>query len=164
MKKYILLLSFLAFLTSCTSRNNVSTSTNHRTSTSIKGSASVRQIINTAEKYQGTPYKYAGTTRDGMDCSGLIFQVFSEHGISFPRVSRDQAQMGDEISKNNVKTGDLLYFATSGGSRVTHVGLVHHVKGDEIFFIHSSTSRGVIISSLEEKYWNKAFLFAKRVL
>ncbi|WP_435524963.1 C40 family peptidase [Chryseobacterium indoltheticum] len=64
-----------------------------------------------------------------------------------------------------VKPGDLLFFATSGGSRVSHVGIVYTIENDgEIKFIHASTSKGVIISSLNEKYWNKAYLHAQRVL
>lgn len=150
-------------MSSCTVRNNSHYSHEAKKINPVEN-VSVRALLHSANKYKGTPYKYAGTTKSGMDCSGLIFQVFSEHGISFPRVSRDQAEIGDLIPKHKIKKGDLLFFATSGGDRVSHVGLVHHLKGDEIFFIHSSTSKGVIISSLEEKYWSKAFLFAKRVL
>ena len=64
-----------------------------------------------------------------------------------------------------MKPGDLLFFATAGGSRVSHVGIVHDIGNDgEVKFIHASTSKGVIISSLNENYWNKAYLHAQRVL
>ena len=70
-----------------------------------------------------------------------------------------------KIEIKNTKPGDLIFFATSGGTKVSHVGIVHDIGNDgEVKFIHASTSKGVIISSLNEKYWNKAYLFARRVL
>ena len=63
------------------------------------------------------------------------------------------------------KPGDLVFFATAGGTKVSHVGIIHTINPNgEVTFIHSSTSKGVIISTLNEKYWNKAYLFVKRVL
>ena len=113
----------------------------------------------------GAPYKYAGNTSSGFDCSGLVSKVFDENNLKFPRRSEDQSKKGKEISIKEAKPGDLVFFATSGGTRVSHVGIVHDIgnKG-EVTFIHSSTSKGVIISSLNERYWNKAYLFARRVL
>ena len=80
-----------------------------------------------------------------------------------PRISRDQAKEGKEIRLRDVQEGDLVFFKTSGSS-ISHVGIVENVKNGEIFFIHASTSKGVIISSLEEIYWNKRFVKATRVL
>ena len=122
-------------------------------------------ILDNAENYLGTPYKYAGTTPAGFDCSGLVCKVFDEEKIQMPRRSSDQARQGRSINVSEARPGDLLFFATAGGSAVTHVGIVHDIKsGGEVTFIHSSTTKGVIISSLNEAYWNKAFLFAKSVL
>lgn len=130
-----------------------------------KISSNILSIIKDAEKYLGVPYKYAGNTSSGFDCSGLTTKVFSENNYKLPRRSSDQAKTGEEIHIRNVKPGDLLFFATSGGSNVTHVGIVHDIGNDgEVKFIHASTSKGVIISSLNEKYWNKAYLFARRIL
>jgi len=82
-----------------------------------------------------------------------------------PRRSSDQALQGKKIEIWEAKPGDLLFFATNGNGVVSHVGIVKEIKNrGEITFIHASTSKGVIVSSLNEKYWNKAFLFAKRVL
>ncbi|MDO5616820.1 MAG: NlpC/P60 family protein, partial [Cruoricaptor ignavus] len=79
--------------------------------------------------------------------------------------SSDQALTGDKITIKQVKPGDLLFFATSGGNRVSHVGIVQEIGSDgEVKFIHASTSKGVIVSSLNERYWNKAYLHATRVL
>ena len=125
----------------------------------------IKEILRDAEKYLGAPYKYAGNTSAGFDCSGLVSKVFDENNLKFPRRSEDQSKKGKEISIKEAKPGDLVFFATSGGTRVSHVGIVHDIcnKG-EVIFIYSSTSKGVIISSLNERYWNKAYLFARRVL
>ncbi|MDA8686103.1 C40 family peptidase [Robiginitalea sp.] len=121
-------------------------------------------VINTALTFAGVKYKYGGTTNKGMDCSGLLYVSFSANNIPFPRVSYDMATEGDKISVEEVQKGDLLFFRTSRRSgRINHVGLVVDVKDKEVRFIHASTSRGVIVSSLREGYWNAAFVKATRV-
>lgn len=128
-------------------------------------SRTVQNLLKDAEKYLGTPYKFGGNTSAGFDCSGFTVKVFAENDFKLPRRSSDQATTGKRIDLKNVRPGDLLFFATSGGSRVSHVGIVHDVKsGGEVTFIHASTSKGVIISSIKEKYWNNAYLHATRVL
>lgn len=130
-----------------------------------KVSGSIKSLLKDAENYLGTPYKFGGNTSSGFDCSGFTVKVFQDNNFSLPRRSSDQADAGKSIDIKTVKPGDLLFFATSGGSRVSHVGIVHTIENDgEIKFIHASTSKGVIISSLNEKYWNKAYLHAQRVL
>ncbi|TXF79447.1 C40 family peptidase [Chryseobacterium sp.] len=132
---------------------------------SEKMSAAVRNLIEDSEKYLGAPYKYAGNTSAGFDCSGFTEKVFAENKVQLPRRSADQANTGKEIEIRRAEPGDLLFFATSGGETVSHVGIVHDIGSDgEVKFIHASTSKGVIISSLNEKYWNKAYLFTRRVL
>ena len=127
--------------------------------------AKAASILSDAEKYLGAPYRAGGMTYSGFDCSGFVNTVFAENNIKLTRRSADQAKEGVGINIENVKHGDLLFFATAGGKRVSHVGIVHTITNDgEIKFIHASTSKGVIISSLEEAYWDKAFLFARRVL
>lgn len=130
-----------------------------------KVSKSINDILKDAEKYLGTPYKFGGNNSSGFDCSGFTVKVFEENDFKLPRRSSDQALAGEKIDITDVKPGDLLFFATGGGSRVSHVGIVHDIGNDgEVKFIHASTSKGVIISSLNEKYWNKAYLHAQRVL
>lgn len=125
----------------------------------------IKEILRDTEKYLGAPYKYAGNTSAGFDCSGLVSKVFDENKMKLPRRSEDQSKEGREISIKEAKPGDLVFFATAGGSRVSHVGIVHDIGNNgEVKFIHASTSKGVIISSLNERYWNKAYLFARRVL
>ena len=128
-------------------------------------SSKANDIINTALTYSGVRYKYGGTTSKGMDCSGLLYVSFKEHNVPIPRISNEMANEGKRIRVNQVEKGDLLFFKTSRkGKKINHVGLVVAVEDDEIKFIHASTSRGVIVSSLREGYWNYAFVKATRIL
>ena len=122
-------------------------------------------LLKEAETYIGTPYRYGGTTRSGIDCSAFVRSVFESFNMNLPRVSADQAKEGFRISTEEAREGDLVFFATRGGSRVSHVGIVHgrDEKGN-LTFIHSSTSQGVIITPLSDNYWAKRLLYVKRVL
>jgi cell wall-associated NlpC family hydrolase len=122
-------------------------------------------IIDYAMKFEGVRYKYGGTDKKGMDCSGLVTTVFNKEGITLPRSSADIALTGDWVDVKEVQKGDLLFFATNGKSRkISHVALVTHVNEGQVEFIHASTSAGVIVSSLAERYWYFAFVQARRVL
>ncbi|MFD1094158.1 C40 family peptidase [Salegentibacter chungangensis] len=122
-------------------------------------------IIEKAKDFLGTDYKYGGTTKRGMDCSGLIYISFMEEGVSLPRISRNMALEGRRLHLKEVSKGDLLFFETNKNRKViNHVGLVVEVLPEHILFIHSSSSRGVMISSLSESYWYNNFVMARRVL
>jgi cell wall-associated NlpC family hydrolase len=116
-------------------------------------------IIATAKKYIGVPYLWGGSTPSGFDCSGFVQFVFKAHGISLPRVSRDQYTAGYAVSKSNLKPGDLVFFNTSG-SGVSHLGI--YLGNDQ--FIHASTSKGVTVSQLSGAYWASRYVGARRVL
>ncbi len=120
--------------------------------------ASVDQLTSSAYKYIGTPYVYGGTTTSGFDCSGFTRQVFSDLGISLPRTSGSQYGQGQAVAKSNLQEGDLLFFNTSGAG-VSHVGIY---IGDQKF-IHSQTSKGVSVTNINESYWAKRYIGAKRV-
>ncbi len=120
-------------------------------------------VLDTALSYLGSPYKYGGTTRAGFDCSGFVSAAFQPLEISLHRSSHEMANQGKHVDLKNVQVGDLLFFVTGKNKRISHVGIV--VENEkEIKFIHSSTSRGVIISSMNEGYWSKAYRKARRVM
>lgn len=122
------------------------------------------QMINNAMDFLGVRYRGGGTSPDGMDCSGMVTAVYNLFDISIPRSSRDMATVGEKINTSEVKKGDLIFFRTNGRSVINHVGMVVDIIGDEIKFIHSSTSQGVIISSTKESYYKKTFAQVNRVL
>lgn len=124
------------------------------------------KIIWTAVSYKGVPYKYGGTTKAGMDCSGLVYTAFKKRNIILPRTSFSMYQEATPIRTSQVKRGDLVFFKTSKRRRnnVNHVGLVTSVKNGNIRFIHSTVSRGVVVSSLNSDYWRRTFVGAKRIL
>lgn len=125
----------------------------------------VDKIVGNALKYEGTRYKYGGTTKRGMDCSGLVMVAFNEEGIAVPRTTADLSKYGDWVDIKKLQKGDLVFFATRKNSRkVNHVGIVTSTKNNEIKFVHASTSKGVITSSLDERYWFYAYVQARRVL
>ena len=131
----------------------------------LKKSNTIDQILNEASTYIGTPYRFGGMTRSGIDCSAFVLSVYgSVTGINLPRISSAQAQEGERVEREQLEKGDLLFFQTRG-SRISHVGIVQEITPEgEIKFIHASTSKGVTISSLNEKYWGLRFRFAKRIL
>lgn len=125
----------------------------------------VNKVIETARSYRGTPYRYGGTTRSGMDCSALVYHSFYSVGISMPRNSAAQSREGKKVAGKGLEKGDLLFFATGKKKKqVTHAGIVTETSKGNIIFIHSSTSLGVTEDNLSQSYWNKAFLFGRRVL
>ena len=130
-----------------------------------KKSSTIDGILSEANTYIGTPYRFGGMTRSGIDCSAFVLSVYgSATGINLPRISSAQAQEGERVEREQLEKGDLLFFQTRG-SRISHVGIVQEITPEgEIKFIHTSTSKGVTISSLNEKYWGLRFRFAKRIL
>ncbi|KAF9658681.1 C40 family peptidase [Tenacibaculum sp. ZH5_bin.1] len=180
MIKKILFICIVSFLMiSCGSSKNVSTTYRTRTKkvtkvkkntqlATTKSSSKVTvadKIVWTAVTYKGVPYRFGGMTKRGMDCSGLIFTSFKQRNMPIARTSHQMYLQGENISLREVQRGDLLFFKTSRKrGKVNHVGLVTSVDNGDIRFIHSTTSRGVIVTSLHENYWKRAFIKAKRVL
>lgn len=123
------------------------------------------KVVYNALQFEGSKYRAGGVTEAGFDCSGLVYTSFNLEKILLPRQSRYMANVGTEITIEQAKKGDLLFFITGRRSKkINHVGLVVSSDDEEVNFIHSSSSSGVIISSLSEKYWKKAFFKATKVL
>jgi probable lipoprotein NlpC len=124
------------------------------------------EIIKTARSYSGTPYKYGGTSRGGMDCSGLTSVAYKAAEISLPRTANDQSTFGKSVSLNDLKKGDLIFFTDKkGNKKITHVGMVTEVKGDgSAKFIHASTKLGVVEVELFSDYYKPLIVKAVRVL
>ncbi|WP_077225917.1 LysM peptidoglycan-binding domain-containing protein [Flavobacterium columnare] len=121
-------------------------------------------LIAKASENIGARYRSGSTGNGGFDCSGLMFATFKNIEMTLPRSSREMAQRaGVRIDRSQAQKGDLIFFATRGRG-VGHVGMITEVIEDEIKFIHSSTSQGVIISSTKEPYYAKRFVQINRVL
>jgi len=111
------------------------------------------------ENWLDTRYRFGGSTKSGIDCSGFSSMLCKEvYKITLPRMASEQYKVCEKIDKENMTEGDLVFFNTRGG--VSHVGV--YLMND--FFIHSSTKEGVIISNLNEDYYHNRFIGAGRYI
>jgi len=122
------------------------------------------QLINNAIDNLGSKYRTGGISKDGFDCSGLMYATFKKFDIILPRTSTDMAKIGRVMERNEIRKGDLIFFKTNGKKHINHVGMVVEVTDEEIIFVHSSTSKGVIYSSTKENYYGKNFAQVNRVI
>lgn len=124
-------------------------------------------IIEYAEKYLGTPYRYGAKGPKAFDCSGFTSYIFGQHGIELNPSSKTQAMQGTELSLDEVQPGDLLFFGgRAGGKTVGHVAMAVEVDNDgTIKFIHASVSKGISYNTYPDGgYYSKRFLGARRVI
>ena len=143
----MVLASVAVLLTSCSSSSSVKKSGNER----------IDRVLEQASKLEGTPYCYAGSTPDCFDCSGFVGYCFATIGVDLPRTTRELYQTGTRVV-DGLQFGDLLFFNTSGKG-VSHVGIF---VGNNSF-IHASTSSGVMVSPLTDRYWQPRYLGARRL-
>lgn len=116
------------------------------------------QLLKSYSNWKGTKYALGGDSERGMDCSALTRRVYREvYGYELPRQTIQQVKMGAHVSKENLKPGDIVFFRPEGTNNHTAVYL-----GDTLF-INASSSKGVVISTLENTYWNKYFKYGVRV-
>lgn len=109
----------------------------------------------------GTPYRWGGNDRQGVDCSGFVQQVHLRvSGVRLPRTTSDQFRFGRPVSRRDLRPGDLVFFDTTGRG-VSHVGVVLEADADR--FAHASVSRGVTVARLSEAYWSGRLLGCRRV-
>lgn len=130
----------------------------------IQTSGSAEDVLFRALGLVGTPYRYGGNTPDGgFDCSGLIGYVYRDAaGVLLPRSTRElMAMRAQPVPRNALLAGDLVFFATDGGGRVSHAG----IYVGEGRFVHAPSSGGTVrLDSLSTTYWQKTYLDARRVL
>ena len=145
----------LFLMTSCASRRH------HKVKNEV-----VINVVEAARSFTGTPYKYGGTTRTGMDCSGLLINAFRTINISLPRSAEDQSKVGEEVQMKDLQPGDLVFFATGKKKKkITHVGLVTDViDKDHVKFIHASSVLGVVETNLYAAYYQQHYITARRVI
>lgn len=120
------------------------------------------ELIGSAMGLLGIAYRYGGTSvATGFDCSGFMQHIFRRAmGINLPRTAAEQARMGSPVSRSELQLGDMVFFRTLGGSRISHVGL--YIGNDR--FIHAPrTGKNIEITSLSHKYWSGKYAFARRV-
>ena len=124
-------------------------------------SEKIQSVLRRAMALLGTPYRWGGISeKNGFDCSGLVNYVFkSALGIELPRVSRDMARSGEQVERNALTAGDLVFFSRRG-RRVDHVGIY---VGDGQFVHAPRTGKDVMVSRLDTGYWSGKFLQARRV-
>jgi cell wall-associated NlpC family hydrolase len=118
-------------------------------------------LVNTAQSYLGVPYLWGGTSAQGFDCSGLTMSVYRLNGLQLPRNSRDQFEAGTPVPVEELRQGDLLFFATGGAGSVSHVGLY---VGEGTFIHAPSRGKSICREQLATSYYRKTFVGARTYL
>mgnify|MGYP001250193951 FL=1 len=117
-----------------------------------------------AKSFIGTPYKYGGNSKIGIDCSSLIQQSYAKIGIKMPRTAQQQAKLGNRKGEGSVRPGDIVYFKfKQKGEKWWHTGMVTYVDHKKIKFVHASSSRGVVEDTYND-YYKKHTKYFRRVI
>ena len=125
-----------------------------------KGNVGLREeIVTAAKRYVGVPYRWGGESpATGFDCSGLTMVVYRINGLNLPRSSRQQWKVGKPIDRRQLQKGDLVFFATAGGNKISHVGIY---AGRDIFLHAPGRGRRIQTSSLSSKYFRTRYIGAR---
>ncbi len=130
-----------------------------------KRQQNIANVIATGRSYIGTPYKWGGNTKAGIDCSGLIHNSYKTIGVKLPRTAKEQSKTGKKRGWEGIREGDLVYFKfKKKGSKWYHSGMITHVGEDKILFVHASSSRGVVESNLLSEYYKQNVKSFRRVI
>ena len=164
----ILLLGLIAFFSACSTGYQAGGVRNPSRVKSadkevVRSSKLRTDMVQYAKKYVGVPYRYAGKTPRGFDCSGFTSYVYQKFDIALSAGSKQQARQGKKIAIRAVEPGDLLFFGKGG--KMTHVALVTRNTRAGIEVIHSTSSKGIMVQNVSESsYWRPRMLFARRIL
>lgn len=168
-KRLYLTLCLCALLSACSSTNKAPVpQTNQQSSPQLhsppsspvvdKQSAIIAKLNAQHQEWRGTKHQLGGLSKYGVDCSGFVYLTFlQKFSINLPRTTQLQSKQGSYIPRQQLKAGDLVFFKT--GIKVRHVGI--YIDNNQ--FLHASTSKGVMISNLDNRYWNKAYWQARRI-
>lgn len=125
----------------------------------------IESVIATGRSYIGTPYKWGGMSRSGIDCSGLIYNSYKTIGVNLPRTAKEQSKTGKKRGWEGIREGDLVYFKfKKKGSKWYHSGMITYVGTDKILFVHSSSSNGVVESNLLAAHYKDNVRNFRRVI
>ncbi len=147
------------------------TTTQSQTGNSTPRQAPVNgsKLMAVAASLVGTRYRYGGSSKSGLDCSGFNVYVYRQSGVTLPHNAQKQSQLGDYVTRENCRPGDLIFFGSRNGSsvRVNHTGVVYSNTNGELRIIHCP-NRGVTIEgegdTSWDMYWEKRYLFIKRII
>lgn len=126
--------------------------------------ASHEKVARVARSYLGTPYRYGGMDRSGVDCSGLVCRVYLDAaGLQLPRTAEAQAKTGQPVKREELRPGDIVFFREPKSSKITHAGIVSAVEGQRVRFIHAATKRGKVVEDdLDDPHWRVRYAGARR--
>ncbi len=129
----------------------------------LYGEATVRnEIVESAEGFIGLPYQWGGSSaEEGFDCSGLTMAVYQLNGLNLPRSSRDQYSIGASVERTELAKGDLVFFATKGREKVSHVGVY---AGDDRFIHAPGKGKTIRVDSLSDRYYLARYVGARKYL
>jgi cell wall-associated NlpC family hydrolase len=116
-------------------------------------------IVGTALGLRGVPYRNGGSDPNGFDCSGFVWYVFAQHGLALPRTVSELYAVGEDVDRDHLEPGDLVFFRTEGRT-VSHVGMA--IGGEE--FVHAPSARGEVrVERMGSRYWLPRYAGARRI-
>jgi lipoprotein Spr/probable lipoprotein NlpC len=159
--KVLFVLVFILLLNACSSApsRDINSTNNSKVTVTLDNATAVKiQLMQLYSEWKGTPYRFGGMSKRGIDCSGFVALGFQDKfGITLPRTTDEQRGIGQSVSKSQLREGDLVFFKTGWSTR--HVGI--YIGNHQ--FLHASTSQGVMISSLNNSYWKQKYWLARRL-
>lgn len=163
MKKQSIVLSLLfgiLLIIGCSSTPNNKSSVQINKPQGLVNSTTIKTALyQQHQQWKGTRYQWGGLSKNGIDCSGIVYLTYLEKlSTPIPRTTLDQAQIGTKIEREELRAGDLVFFKTS--KKVRHVGI--YIEDNK--FLHASTKKGVMVSTLDDYYWKDRYWHARRVM